>query len=815
MAGLRKKDTAVAWRWGVVGFLSLVCCLAGFLNGRTIHADMQATALASVNVSAACTLTGMVDTPHTATIPAGTYRADIGITTFRVFCNDGNGYSIYAIGYSNEEYGNTKLLATIGGVLAPNYDIVTGTATSGETSNWAMKMIPVTGTYTPTIPDGTNNPEDFINYHAVPTTYTKVATFNSSTDITIGSAVQSTYAAFIAGNQPAGTYSGKVKYTLVHPDAAPAPVYENQIGVLYDGDGLTFPGGATTNRVIYEEVCEDEYGYISDTPLIIKTRNLNDDGTSNGSYEDFGSYDGNGMVPYPLEIEPGPSRLKIVVRYGLTAYTSWDIGVSVDNVSVDGDAQWWDEWDENRAGVATYVADVDEDYGSRVDIHLGIGGSTESGYDYGVYAQVYPIYDEPTEGTTYGVVQNVCSYQTVSGAYAETVPWNGFWWLDKRMGEVEKFYYEIDDEYGDNWQGVTKYLQDNSATLLGKTITLRAYNPYRILYDGNNATAGTMSGFATDLLTDDFTSSTNLLVPNFKKTGYGFAGWSKSPNAVVNSTDKIYGPNEDATGGEFVFDNNREALLYAVWVPSTGTMQGWAGCSGLSDGQVVALTDNRDNNVYTIGKQADGNCWMMENLRLDNTATTLSSSNTNNPASGFASLPATSDAWCRDANSACINQPKLNTKNTGMTNVGGVGASTWSLYGYGNYYNWYAATAGNGTYNTTTGNAAGDICPSGWSLPTGGRDGELYALDAAIQGSDSLSHSDVSKMWRAYPTNFVFSGRWDGSVVYDRGFTGDYWTDGAYSDRYAYSMYLMFSLHNPGANTGYKYGGRSVRCLAR
>ena len=173
----------------------------------------------SLAVPVSCNVNTIYDTSHTASIIAGTYRADIGTTTFRVFCNDGNGYSIYAIGYSNEEYGNTKLLATIGGVLAPNYDIVTGTATSGETSNWAMKMIPVTGTYAPTIPDGTNDSEDFINYHAVPTTYTKVATFDSSTDITIGSAVQSTYAAFIAGNQPAGTYSGKVKYTLVHPDS--------------------------------------------------------------------------------------------------------------------------------------------------------------------------------------------------------------------------------------------------------------------------------------------------------------------------------------------------------------------------------------------------------------------------------------------------------------------------------------------------------------------------------------------------------------------------------------------------------------------
>ena len=37
----------------------------------------------------------------------------------------------------------------------------------------------------------------------------------------------------------------------------------------------------------------------------------------------------------------------------------------------------------------------------------------------------------------------------------------------------------------------------------------------------------------------------------------------------------------------------------------------------MTQGEVKALKDQRDNNVYTVAKLADGNCWMIENLRLD------------------------------------------------------------------------------------------------------------------------------------------------------------------------------------------------------
>ena len=177
------------------------------------------SASAAVTVAAACTMTADVEEAHADSISPHTYRADIGTTTFNVLCNDSAGFSIYAVGYSGDQFGGNKLIATVGGELAPTYDIVTGTATSGDTSNWAMKLTKVAGTYAPTITGETQgDTENFTAYHAIPSTYTKVATLTSATDASTGSSLEATYAAYISGTQPAGTYDGKVKYTLVHPN---------------------------------------------------------------------------------------------------------------------------------------------------------------------------------------------------------------------------------------------------------------------------------------------------------------------------------------------------------------------------------------------------------------------------------------------------------------------------------------------------------------------------------------------------------------------------------------------------------------------
>ncbi|MBR3600328.1 MAG: hypothetical protein IKL53_10705, partial [Lachnospiraceae bacterium] len=248
---------------GLVAFTSLSFFLLSSpvsLADNIIGPDMSVNSDVNIVVPVSCMLTTAVDTPHTATVNNGTYMADIGTTTFKTVCNDSNGYSIYAIGYSDNEYGNTKMIAKVGGVLTPTNDINTGTGTNEtETSGnsaWAMKVnavsvVPdpsnpgstISSPYRPTIIGETQgDTEDFTNYHVVPTTYTKVATLGSTTDRTIGSAIQSTYAIYIKSTQPVGLYTGQVKYTLVHPASAepnmPKDCSANKICYFPNGNGF-------------------------------------------------------------------------------------------------------------------------------------------------------------------------------------------------------------------------------------------------------------------------------------------------------------------------------------------------------------------------------------------------------------------------------------------------------------------------------------------------------------------------------------------------------------------------------------------------
>lgn len=534
---------------------------------------------ASVNVAEACSMNATVTTPHSATVPPNTYQADIGTTTLNVTCNDSGGFAIYAVGYTGDEIGGTNSTKLVGNTNSSS-TISTGTATSGNTSNWAMKLATSGSSYVATLDNSFNN------YHAVPTEYTKVAHYNSSTDVgssATGSTLTTTYATFITGTQGADTYTGKVKYTMVHPQ--------------------------------------------------------------------------NELVPHEIACDAG----------------------------------------------------------------------------------------------------KIC------------------------------------------------------------------YNPNTNIVEGQMGEQ-TVSSSAT---------SATLYAPNFKKTGYGFAGWSDKYDYETNPDAHFYGPNQTITftAGEYT-GSNPGLSLYAVWIKSAGTIQNWNGCSSLAQGATTALTDERDGNVYAVAKLADNKCWTIENLRLDDSAE-LSSTNTHNPSLPITNvydatnpttsnhLSATTDptitAWCQNTNSACIDQSMLATNNTTLfaNNTSTSYSSSSNVYSYGNYYNWYSATAGHGKYGSSYASgyiALGDICPAGWHLPTGNTTGEYYALNTAIYAG--TNGSTASNGLRSYPNNFVYSGYVDGSSVGDRSSGGFYWSSSA---RYSYNTYVLYFLSDlviPGTYTNYKYIGWMVRCVA-
>ena len=604
----------------------------------SVSADDSVVDEINITVPTSCSLEGTGMTSHNANIVNGTYQGDIGSTTLKAFCNDADGFAIYAIGYTDNEYGKTVLTNT---TLGSTHDIVTGTATSGNTSNWAMKLATVTNP-TPTYPITLDN--SFNAYHNVPSTYTKVAHRDSGTDIgtnATGTSLTSTYAAFMSQTQPAGTYTGQVKYTLVHPSS------EKPVGPL-DASDCT-------------------------------------------------------------------------------------------------------------AGYICYAPNVDD-----------IEGSMNS------------------------------------------------------LGTI-----------------------------------------------ASSATAGRIN-VGTDA------TEAILIAPNYSRNGYGFAGWST--DFAADSGSVVFGPNETITLSS---DNTGDAnittdglILYPVWLASSGSIQNWSGCSGLTQApspsagvratlaSMTALTDVRDNNTYAVARLADGNCWMVENLRLDDSVTAATISSGSQGVGGyFTKLPASVDTnWNSNTSNDLYGAdtstypnadgntyyrhtlPQFNGNNTNRSltaNYNGNGNSTTTVlyqwYSYGNYYSWPAAIANttlidDSSVSDTVGTS---ICPSGWQLPYGNYTDygagskSYYYLNRQLGGTNTYQSGTAgkrqSKRWRQFPNNFVFSGliygpadMTTGSYIQYRSTSGFYSTTTVRTPADSYYMQFGEVYIYPGTysvNSGSKFFGSTVRCV--
>ena len=174
--------------------------------------NLTTTDTVQITIDSACSLTATGEGTYSTTLTNGTASGDLGSTSINIKCNDAGGWMVNAIG------ANTSTTASAGATdMAPDAagktPIATGTTLDGSVSAWAMKLTAGTGDYAPTIVEG------YSAYHAVPgTANTKVAS-GATTDQTAGSTFTTSYKVAVSATQQQGTYTGKVTYTLVHPNA--------------------------------------------------------------------------------------------------------------------------------------------------------------------------------------------------------------------------------------------------------------------------------------------------------------------------------------------------------------------------------------------------------------------------------------------------------------------------------------------------------------------------------------------------------------------------------------------------------------------
>lgn len=166
------------------------------------------SATASVTVAAACSFSRTTGSGEYTGILANNASVEVTGSTFSTTCNDSGGYAIYAIGYGNNTFGNTDLIFDNDPDNANK--ITTSSNPGSNTSYWQMKLA-AGAENQPVLENG------YGGYSAVPSTYTKVASY-ASADMGTAQTVTATYRAAASATQPAGTYTGAVKYTMVHPN---------------------------------------------------------------------------------------------------------------------------------------------------------------------------------------------------------------------------------------------------------------------------------------------------------------------------------------------------------------------------------------------------------------------------------------------------------------------------------------------------------------------------------------------------------------------------------------------------------------------
>ena len=368
----------------------------------------------------------------------------------------------------------------------------------------------------------------------------------------------------------------------------------------------------------------------------------------------------------------------------------------------------------------------------------------------------------------------------------------------------------------------------NGGTLSGTTPIYVAYNMSNVYTGRTNATAGSLPSATPP-------------------SGKVFDGWytaASGGNKVINADGTVVASVASWTNASKQWTRTSTStsatanILYAQYVVSETTFdQAYAAagkskysgyykiqdgttsiCSAVTQGQIGQVIDTRDNEVYYIGKLEDDKCWMLDNLRLDLTNSTilnsLTTSNTHVNSASLTSLKSGNrSAGAQYASSGFVkwdSSSKTNVYNQAKANASYKDTTTTS-YGAGSgkigiYYNYCAASAGSYCYDSGsgTGNASYDLCPAGWRMPTGGFSGEYHALYTAYS-------SDTTSFLNALST--PLSGYFGSGKAYDQGEYGYFWSS-TYDDGYIMHYEVVYTSAVPDPpDSGDRFYGFSLRCL--
>ena len=677
----------------IVGILAIDMVVAGFLLSSTfVSADDSVVDEVNITVPVSCSMSGVGMNTHNAEINNGQYNSSIGETTLKALCNDNEGFAIYAIGYTDDTDGKNVLTNT---TLGSTYDIITGTAISGDTSNWAMKLSTIT-TPTPTYPVAIQN--SFDAFHNVPDDYTLVAKRTSATDIgqnAEGSILKTTYQAYISKTQPAGTYAGQVKYVLMHPhnSVAPDEFHGKTMQTVSEwGDRVAM--GQTTTVIDSRDGKEYTIARLADGQLWM-TKNLR---------LDIGSAD------ITAENTNNPTQEFLNASSSATPSSEW---------CTDANSACLDEIKYNTSNINNQTIDSDghtyDEYGMYYNYYAATAGNGNSGStDEVVRGDICPAGWHLPSGT--------------STAYGAPATWTGEFW--KMIADAGGGIASDNSNYSD---------------LVGVNgVTRLKVSPYNFLFSGfysGDSIRELGGGYLWSSLKYGSTKSYIFSINSTSVAAFSdFFNYQGLPIRCVTNLAPY--------SAELIFQESGKSK-YNNYYKIQDMNQSI--CSRFAIGQRIDLIDERDDEVYMVAKLADDHCWTLDNLRLDPTNPTvaeeMNEGNTNATNEAINNLlhgGSTKTGWSNvavvdaDIGFNTYTEPMINNANKDTLVTGYGPASTGGKSKVGIYYNFCAASVGTFCYEASHGvdtSTGQDLCPSNWHIPTGGPGGQYDDLFSKYESS--------------------------------------------------------------------------------
>ena len=443
------------------------------------------------------------------------------------------------------------------------------------------------------------------------------------------------------------------------------------------------------------------------------------------------------------------------------------------------------------------------------DLNVAIGTNNPTGYHFSLHTNSTNL--TKTEADNYGNYAILPTLEDNSIGYNETdftVNRWGYLVNNLTKGEDSELYlpFETDielsvttgpvdiEEFGFRFGAKVDMEQPAGTYVLALNFNAVANvvpGVYTINFEGNGADGGSTASQQIEA-----GQSANLNMNGFTRTDYNFVGWNTDPdgNGTSYSDGALYTAALTA--------DNTTVTLYAQWALAMQAVTS-AQCTTAP----TKVVDIRDNTEYLIAKLADGNCWMLQNLKLGSKADTYTLTAANSDTNG----------------NFTFDGKKVDGQMPYGTNNGFDYTYDANAYycteNYGCYYNWYTATAGEGTSADTTQGTNIDysICPKGWTLPTGGSGGQFEALNTAYGNSAAallVDPTTLTENTNGDKPGLLLGGRYSNNGAGYVGTNGYYWSRTVYSGQSGYYLLLNTSSVSP-SRSGVKYHGFSVRCVAK